>query len=201
VEVKADPQVEQALIVRAIDRAPRSRLDIRRTLSYTIRTSALQDLIKEHIEKIAVGLAQESVSAAVQIALSQINQAELARADAALTSEALAVTTDQLREAEQRYADQEDLIRNRSNYEDDLNRIGERFYDKAVGNYADLIHATELGLRECLNEAVGSLREIHETSVEILKIDLKDAQSSPPREFPSPSSDPKRRRPSPSDKK
>ena len=90
-EVKADPQVEQALIVRAIDRAPRSRLDIRRTLSYTIRTSALQDLIKDHIEKIAVGLAQESVSAAVQIALSQINQAELARADAALTSEALAV--------------------------------------------------------------------------------------------------------------
>ena len=199
--MKVDPEVERALIVRTIDdKGPRSRLDIQRTISYEVRTKTLQEQIKIHIEKVAVRLAEESVRAAIRIALDKHHQAELAQADAALTSEVLAVTTDQLREAEQRYAEQGDLIRNLSLYKDDLNNIGHRFYTKVISNYEALIHATELGLRECLDEAIGNLREIHDTSVEILKIDLKDAHTPPSREFPAPPSEPKRRRPSPGKK-
>ena len=194
--------MERALIVRTIDdKGPRSRLDIQRTISYEVRTKTLQEQIKDHIEKVAVRLAEESVRAAIRIAVDKHHQAELAQADADLTSEVLAVTTDQLREAEQRNAEQGDLIRNRSLYKDDLNNIGHRFYTKVIDNYEELIHATELGLRECLDEAIDNLREIHDTSVAILKIDLKDTRTPttpPSREFPSPPSDSKRRRPSPS---
>ena len=159
-DVKVDPEVERALINRTIDdKGPRSRLDIQRTISYEVRTKTLQEQIKIHIEKVAVRLAEESVRAAIRIALYKHHQAELAQADAALTPEVLAVTTDQLRDAEQRYAAQEDLIRNRSNYEDDLNNIGHRFYTKVISNYEELIHATELGLRECLDEAIADIRQ------------------------------------------